>query len=109
MNIFTFFADKPERIMLVSLFFLLTFLVGFVGLYVKGKKCLRLWPAFIIAGIWFGWALWESHCQSMGYNIRVDLLIIIFLVVLMTASLIGYQIILMLPNKRKDKRDQQDK
>ena len=88
--------------MLVSLFFLLTFLVGFVGLYFKGKKWLRLWPTFIISATWFGWALWESHCQSMGYNIRVDLLVLVPLVLLLTASLVGYQIKLLSSKKRKD-------
>jgi len=99
MTVFTFFENHPERMILAALGFLTLYIIGCVVFFLKGKKIRRLWPMLILVCVWFCWAVWESHCQNMGYNIRVDLLLLAPLILALSIGLTGYQITLLLPKE----------
>jgi len=68
------FVWHSERIMIVSC----AFFLGFLGMYLFNRKCLLFqhWLLLVCAVIWGLFAVWEAHCKTMEYNIRVDLLLI---------------------------------
>ena len=68
------FVQHPERIAIVSGIFCLWFL----GAYLSNRKHMQFqhWLLLVCAIIWMLFAMWEVHCNVMGYDIRVDLLLI---------------------------------
>ena len=68
------FVWHPERIAIVSGVFFL----GFLGVYLLNRKHMqfRHWSLLLCAVIWGAFAMWEAHCKTMEYNIRVDLFLI---------------------------------
>ena len=68
------FVWHPERIAIVSGVFFLYFL----GMYLLNRKHIQYqhWLLLACAVIWGLFALWEAHCLTMKYDIRVDLLFI---------------------------------
>jgi hypothetical protein len=64
------FVSHPERIAVVAALFLL----GYLALLLSGR--FRPWPLLAAAVAWGSWAPWERYCEAMGYNIRVDLLLL---------------------------------
>lgn len=68
------FVWHPERIAIVSSVFFL----GFIAMYLLNRKHIQFqhWLLLVCAIIWGLFAIWEAHCKTMGYNIRVDLLLI---------------------------------
>jgi hypothetical protein len=77
-KIFEPFVMHPERIAVVAALFLL----GYAVLRWRGH--LRAWPLLVSAGAWGLWVPWELHCTAMGYNIRVDLLLLCPLLIWVT-------------------------
>ena len=74
MEIIQAFFWHPERIAIVSGIFFLSFL-GACVFYRKQIK-FRHFLLLACAAIWAMYAMWEAHCKTMGYDIRVDLLFI---------------------------------
>ena len=65
-----FFLICPEGIALVaSLFF-------FASLW-KLSAQRSAWPTFIAGIGWIVFAMWELHCRKQGYNIRLDFILIV--------------------------------
>jgi hypothetical protein len=64
------FINQPERIAVVAVLFLL----GYLAL--RSSSRFRAWPLLVAAIAWGLWAPWEWHCKEMGYDIRVDLLML---------------------------------
>lgn len=62
--------SHPRRIAAVSL----CFLVAAVWLAFRTRHI--NWPVIVAAISWALFAGWESHCNAMGYNIRVDLFLL---------------------------------
>ncbi|MBN2457454.1 MAG: hypothetical protein JXB29_13130 [Sedimentisphaerales bacterium] len=97
------FVWHPERILGVSLLFLL----GFFGMRLLGRK----YPLFgnkllLISGIsWALFALWEFYCEAKQYNIRVDLLLIypVLMSISIFSVLAGISNLLLSFHRRKDK------
>lgn len=96
LNIFITFADKPERMMLVSFLVLIVYAFFFGIFYFKNRKVRRLWPMLAVACLWFCWGLWENYCQSIGANIRVDIMLLLPFVFGLTIGLILCQAILLM-------------
>ena len=68
------FVWHPERIAIVSGVFFLCFL----GVYLLHRKHIQSqhWLLLLCAIVWGLFAIWEAHCKTMKYDIRVDLLLI---------------------------------
>ena len=64
------FIMHPGRIALVAGFL-------FVASIFFHATQRRAWPAFIAGIGWVLFAIWESYCNKQGYNIRVDLFVIV--------------------------------
>ena len=101
MNIFSLFVNRPGMMMLVSILFLMLYAIFFSFFWFKGKRVRQLWPILALTCLWLCWGIWESYCQGMGYNIRVDLLLLVPLILVLTIGLIGYQIIVLLKSTRR--------
>jgi hypothetical protein len=65
-----FFVWHPERITLVAGLFFFASLWRFSS---KGSA----WPMFYAGIGWALFAMWELHCKNHGYNIRVDMFMIV--------------------------------
>ena len=37
---------------------------------------IKAWPLLVAAVAWGLWVPWEWHCKAMGFDIRVDLLVL---------------------------------
>ena len=83
-----FFVWHPGRIAIVSGVFFL----GFLGAYFLNGRHMQFQHGLLLvcAIIWGLYAMWESHCKTMEYDIRVDLLLIY--PVLMSVSIFSIMI-----------------
>jgi hypothetical protein len=73
------FVQHPERIALVALAFLTSYLV----LRRRSPGVVR-WPLLVIASTWAGFAVWEWGCLREQTGIRIDLFLIYPVLVLLT-------------------------
>ncbi len=72
-----FFLMHPERIaVLAALFF-----VASLGSFVAGRRAA---PTAIASVGWAMCAIWELFCKNQGYNIRVDLMLVVPLLFVLT-------------------------
>jgi len=104
MNIFSFFVNRSDMMMLVSIFFLLVYAVFFGVFCFTGKRVRRLWPMPVLACLWLFWGLLESYCENVGANIRVDLLLLVPFVLGCTIGLTICQVILLMPKKQAESK-----
>lgn len=75
------FFQNPMGVVLIA-----ALLSGYC-VVVVGAKRLVSWPLLVAVGSWWAYAAWEWYCTSGGFNIRVDLLVLPWL--LMAISLFG--------------------
>jgi hypothetical protein len=64
------FVSHPERIAVVAALFV----VAAALLTLRRRKF--AWPLIIAGVAWGLFAAWERHCVRMGYDIRVDLMLL---------------------------------
>ena len=50
------------------------FFTGYLAL--RSSSRVRTWPLLVAAIAWGLWVPWEWHCKAMGYDIRIDLLVL---------------------------------
>jgi len=72
------FIMHPERIAWVAGFLF----VASIFFYTAQR---RAWAVFITGIGWALFAIWESYCKERGYNIRVDLFVIVPVLYSLTA------------------------
>jgi len=79
------FILHPERIAVVAVLFL----AGYALLRSTGR--FRAWPLLVASGAWALWAPYEAFATAMGYNIRVELLVLcpVLAVVTIWALIVG--------------------
>ena len=61
------------------------FLIGFIVARVRGA---RSWPLLVLTCLWFAYAAWEHYCTVGKYNIRIDLLVLPWLLLIATIGFV---------------------
>ena len=91
LSIFSFsiydLVGQPLRAGLISLFFLLAHLM----LWRKTGTLFSLSGVLLLLSsiTWFCYCGWETHCQTQGYDIRIDLILIMpFVIAISVLSIV---------------------
>ena len=92
LSLFSFSAyslvGQPLRAVLIALFFLLVYL----ALWRKTGTLFSLSGVLLLLSsvTWFCYSGWEFYCHSQGYNIRIDLILIMpFIIAISAISIIS--------------------
>ena len=71
------FACHAELAAACAAFFL-------IGVIVAWVRRARSWPLLVLTCLWFAYAAWEHYCTVGKYNIRIDLLVLPWLLLIAT-------------------------